>query len=105
MKAADILKNKKAWTAIIILIALSPIFGVILSDLVGYHEPLDIASEAIGLSERDISEQINWTPLFDYSVPGLPAELGYAVAGAIGVLTILGVGYAMLKIVERGKKV
>jgi len=103
MKAENLFKNRKAWIAIIVLLIISPIFGVILADMVGYHEPLDVAAEAIGLT--DISEQINWTPFFDYSIPGLPAEIGYIIAGAIGVAIIAIIGYGMLKIAEkrRGK--
>lgn len=74
-----------------ILILISPICGVILADMVGYHEPLDLAAESLGL--QDLSEQINWTPFYDYSVPGLPAEIGYIISGFIGVAIILIIGY------------
>ncbi|MHC1627282.1 MAG: PDGLE domain-containing protein [Candidatus Nezhaarchaeales archaeon] len=102
MKSKTLLKNKKAWITIIVLLIISPIFGVILADMVGYHEPLDVAAESIGLT--DVSEQINWTPLFDYSVPGLPAEIGYIVAGAIGIAIIAVIGYGMLKIAEKRRE-
>ncbi|RLE74139.1 MAG: cobalamin biosynthesis protein, partial [Thermoprotei archaeon] len=62
--------SKKAIILTFILVIISPIFGVILADMVGYHEPLDLAAESLGL--EDISEETNWTPFFDYTVPGLP---------------------------------
>ena len=86
--------GRKLLVTLIILTLLSPICGVILADLVGYHEPLDVAAETIGL--EDISEQINWTPLFDYGIEGIPAEIGYIISGFIGLGIILGVGYLLL---------
>ncbi|MEM0233470.1 MAG: hypothetical protein QXP47_00475 [Candidatus Nezhaarchaeales archaeon] len=102
---STLIKSKKTWITVIVLLILSPIFGVVLADIVGYHEPLDLAAEAIGL--RDISEEITWTPFFDYSVPGLPAEIGYVISGAIGVIAITVIGYGILKMAEKreGRKV
>ncbi|MGC8850367.1 MAG: PDGLE domain-containing protein [Candidatus Bathyarchaeia archaeon] len=74
----------------VLLVLVSPLFGVFLADMVGYHEPLDVAAEALRL--RDLTEAINWTPLMDYTVPGLPAGLGYVVSGLIGIGVILAVG-------------
>lgn len=76
------------------LLLISPLFGVFLSEIIGYHEPLDIAAEIIGL--KDISEEINWTPFYDYTVPGLPQELGYVVSGLIGVLAVIVLGHLVL---------
>ncbi len=84
---------------ILILVFISPIFGVLLADMVGYHEPLDVVAEALNLP--DLTELINWTPLLDYTIPGLPAEAGYAVAGLVGILIILGIGFLLSKIVGR----
>lgn len=95
------IKSRKAWITIIVLLIVSPLFGVTLSDMVGYHEPLDLAAEAIGLC--DVSEEITWTPLYDYKVPGLPYEVGYAVSGVVGVLAIVAIGYGILKASERRK--
>ena len=78
---------KKGYIITVILVIISPVFGVILADVVGYHEPLDVAAESLGLNE--FTEQINWTPFLDYSVPGLPDEVGYIVAGFIGIIVIL----------------
>ncbi len=93
--------GKKALIAIIVLVLISPLFGVILADIVGYHEPLDVAAEKLGL--RDISEEIDWTPFYDYTVPGLPDTIGYIVAGFIGVGIILGIGYLLLRIAGKRK--
>mgnify|MGYP005633655241 CR=1 FL=1 len=67
--------------------------------MVGYHEPLDVAAEALDLS--DLTESINWTPLLDYTVPGLPADLGYIIAGFIGVGVILLVGFILNRLVKQ----
>jgi len=89
--------SRKSLLTITALIIISPIFGVILADMVGYHEPLDIAAEKLGL--EDISEEINWTPLFDYSVPGLNPVVGYIISGFIGVSIILAIGYTLTKLI------
>lgn len=88
--------SKKAIILTFILVIISPIFGVILANMVGYHEPLDLAAESLGL--EDISEEINWTPFFDYTVPGLPDVIGYIIAGFIGVFVVLGLGIGLSKI-------
>jgi cobalt/nickel transport protein len=75
---------------LVIIILVSPIFGVILADIVGFHEPLDIAAEKIEL--HDLSEDINWTPFFDYTIPKLSQVVGYIVSGFLGIGVILGVG-------------
>lgn len=77
----------------------SPLFGVLLADVVGYHEPLDVAAEALNL--QDLTESINWTPLMDYTVPGLPAELGYIISGLIGVGIILGLSLIFKRIIVK----
>lgn len=93
------LTSRKALLAILILILISPIFGVILADMVGYHEPLDIAAEVLNLAE--LTETINWTPLLDYAVPGMPAELGYVIAGLLGIAIILGIYLTLTRLVKR----
>lgn len=92
----------KTLLVIITLIIISPIFGVILADMVGYHEPLDVAAEMLGL--HDISEKINWTPFFDYTIPGLDPVIGYIVSGFIGVAIIYLIGYVIRKLVSGGGK-
>lgn len=90
---------KTSYIVIIILLIISPFFGVILADIVGYHEPLDIAAETLGL--EDITDSLNWTPLIDYSIPGLPDEIGYIIAGIIGVTIILLIGYTIHTLVKK----
>jgi cobalt/nickel transport protein len=79
-------KLRKAYLVVALLLAASPLF-LVLSDMVGYHEPLDLAAELLGL--KDVSEEVNWTPFFDYTVPGLPPALGYVVAGAVGTALVV----------------
>jgi len=77
---------RRSYIAIIILVLISPLFGVIGANIVGYKEPLDLAAEMIGIEE---SEPL-WSGIFpDYTVPGLPDELGYIVAGFVGVSLLL----------------
>ena len=75
---------------LVIIILVSPIFGVILADLAGFHEPIDIAAEKIKL--HDLSKDMNWTPFFDYTIPGLSPEMGYIISGLLGIAIILGIG-------------
>jgi len=93
--------SRRALSAIIVLIVVSPVFGVWLADIVGYHEPLDVAAEALGL--EDVTESLNWTPFLDYTVPGLPASVGYAVAGFMGVAIILLVGFGLSRLLKGGR--
>jgi len=93
--------SRKTLFTVIVLIIVSPVFGVILADAVGYHEPLDVAAEMLNL--EDITEDINWTPFLDYTVSGLPDVLGYIVSGFIGVGVILGLGYVLKYLVSRRK--
>lgn len=85
--------SKKVFMIIISLILMSPVFGIILAEITGFHEPLDIAAEMLNL--KDITEEINWTPLLDYTIPGLPNTLGYIISGFIGVGLILLLGYVL----------
>ena len=95
--ARDPISVRKCLIATLITIAVSPVFGVILADIIDYHEPLDIAAEALHLP--DLTESINWTPFIGYTVPGLTAETGYFVAGLMGVGVILGLGYIFKRLV------
>jgi len=90
---------RKALMIILILVFISPVFGVILADMIGYHEPLDVAAENLNLP--DLTDMINWTPFVDYSVPGLPDELGYILAGILGISIILVIGVIINSVVKR----
>lgn len=87
---------KKGLLLALILVLISPIFGIYLSDLVGYREPLDLAAEMLGL--QDYTERINWTPFLDYTVPGLPDWAGYVISGLIGIMIIFGLGMLVIKV-------
>jgi len=91
--------SKRVLLFVALLVLISPVFGVILSEAVGYHEPLDIAAEEVGL--EDITEKVNWTPFLDYTVPGLPDTIGYIVAGFIGVCAVLALGLGVAKLAGR----
>ncbi|MBS7612172.1 cobalamin biosynthesis protein [Candidatus Bathyarchaeota archaeon] len=90
---------KKTVVLILMLIVVSPIFGVLLADMFGYHEPLDVAAEALNLP--DLTELMNWTPFLDYTIPELPAGVGYIIAGFIGVFIILSLGVLLSRMVRR----
>jgi len=86
--------HKKLITAIIIMALVSPLFGVIGAELVGYHEPLDVAAEMLHLHEAKLP---NWTPFADYTVPGLPDTIGYIISAFIGVGVILVIGWLLAR--------
>lgn len=83
---------------IIIMLLLSPIFGIVLAEMLGYQEPIDLAARRLGL--RDITELVNWTPLIGYTFPGLPDWLGYVISGFIGVIIILSLGYILKNLIS-----
>ena len=95
-------RHKKALLAIAVLLVVSPLFGVVGAELVGYHEPLDVAAERLGLEEAGL-----WSGLLpDYTVPGLPEDwaglsVGYIISGLVGVAIILAIGLALLAIVKK----
>lgn len=89
---------KNALILAVILILISPIFGVILADMVGFHEPLDVAAEELHLP--DWTENFNWTPFLDYTIPGLSVEMGYIIAGFFGFAIILGIGLVLKKLLK-----
>ena len=93
-----LLRHRGALLATLALVVVSPIFGVYLAGLVGYHEPLDIAAELLGL--RETTEEVNWTPFLDYTVPGLPDWLGYIVSGLLGVAVVLALGYLLVALLR-----
>jgi len=77
---------RRAYIIIIVLVVLSPLFGVIGAELVGYREPLEVAAEKVGLEE---SEPL-WSGILpDYTFPGLNDVIGYVIAGFIGVAILL----------------
>ena len=88
----------KALLVIVVLAIISPVFGVILADAVGYHEPLDVAAETLGLKEEDIE----WgSPLPDYSVPGLDPVTGYIRSGIVGAAVVFGIAYLLSRVSKK----
>ncbi|MEM2021025.1 MAG: PDGLE domain-containing protein [Zestosphaera sp.] len=87
--------SSKVILALGVLLLVSPLFGVIMAEVIGYHEPLDLVAEELGLSELEVE----WTPLRDYTFPGLPDWLGYIISGALGLLLILLTGYVLRLVV------
>lgn len=92
-------KYRKAVLLTLALVIVSPVFGIYLANLVGYHEPMDIAAEMLGLKEK--TEEVNWTPFLDYTVPGLPDWLGYILSGLIGAAAVFALGYFCVSCVAR----
>lgn len=90
---------KKGLLLALFLVLISPIFGVYLSGLMNYREPLDVAAEMLDL--QDYTERINWTPFLDYKVPGLPDWAGYVISGLIGILIIFGLGMLIIRVKGR----
>lgn len=100
---------KKLYIFLALMALVSPVFGVWLANLVGYHEPLDVAAEKINelanetlhtVILQDVSDQMNWTPLKDYTVPGLPDWLGYIISAYIGLAVFI----ALWLVARRVKK-
>lgn len=92
---------KRSLLIILILLFVSPLFKIYLANIVGYHEPLDITGELLDL--KDISDEINWTPFKDYTVPGLPDWLGYIISGALGILIIMLIGSLVKTFMKRDR--
>jgi len=95
-----VMLSRRQIVVLAVLLLVSPILGVILANMLGYAEPLDHVAEALNLSEW---EEFNWTPLRDYTFPGLPDWAGYIVAGIIGVVVILLMGFALQRVVVRSR--
>ncbi|MDK2794954.1 MAG: cobalt/nickel transport system permease protein [Archaeoglobaceae archaeon] len=93
-RRADLLEKKEVGKASFVLIAgliaLSPVFAY-LAEEVGYSEPLENAAEMLGLEENPIYESI----FPDYTIPGLDPYTGTLISGAIGVLIVLLLAYAV----------
>lgn len=92
-------RYRRAIMAIVLLVLVSPLFGIVLAERLGYTEPLEVAAEKLGLHEHPVWE---WSPLADYTFPGLPDTLGYIVSGLIGVALIILVGLALARLTGFG---
>jgi cobalt/nickel transport system permease protein len=93
-RRAELLEKKEVGKASFVLlaalIALSPVFAY-LAESVGYSEPLENAAKILGLEENPIYEGL----LPDYSIPGLDPYAGTLISGAVGVLIVLALAYAV----------
>ena len=88
----------KALVLIGVIILTSPVFGIILSDRVAFHEPLELTAEELGL--QDSTEDLNWTPFLDYTVPNLLPEMGYILTGFLGIGLILVIGKILVRVLK-----
>ncbi len=89
---------KRSIIVILLLLLASPLLGIVIASRIGYREPLDIVAEKLGLEEK----AIEWSPLRDYSFPGLPDTIGYIVSGLVGVVIIIGIGLFLSKKIVSG---
>lgn len=86
--------TRRTMMVLLFLLIISPFFGVIGANLVGYREPLELALEQLGIEE---SEPI-WAGFFpDYTVPGLNDVVGYIISGVIGLGIFLLPAYFMIR--------
>jgi len=92
--------SRRQIVVLAVLLLVSPVFGVVLANTLGYAEPLDHVAEVLNLSEW---EEFNWTPLKDYTFPGLPDWAGYIVSGIIGVVVILLIGFILQTVAVRSR--
>jgi cobalt/nickel transport system permease protein len=84
--------GKTALAVIAAMIVVSPLFAYA-AELVGYSEPLENAAEMLGLSENPIYEGL----LPDYTVPGIDPYTGTLIAGIVGTVIVLALGYVMAR--------
>jgi len=92
------LASRRWLILVLVLVVVSPLFGVIGAEIVGYHEPLDLAveraCEKLGIEPPDVSY---WSGLLpDYTVPGLNDVVGYIISGLVGVAILL-IPYAVVR--------
>ncbi len=90
--------KRKHLLLLTVLVIVSPVFGVWLAEALNYAEPLDHVAKALNLTEW---EWLEWTPLKDYSIPGLPDWLGYIISGFIGLAAVIALGYLLKLYVSR----
>ncbi len=84
--------------ALLVMILLSPFFAWA-AEVVEYAEPLENAAEHLGAMEYEYAIISGVLP--DYTVPGANPYASTLVAGAVGCLIVLGLGWIMGKALER----
>ncbi|MEM1593032.1 MAG: energy-coupling factor ABC transporter permease [Archaeoglobaceae archaeon] len=82
--------GKVPFVLIGLMIVLSPVFAY-LAEEVGYSEPLENVAEFLGLEENTINPGL----LPDYTIPGLDPYIGTLLSGAIGVLIVFMLSFAV----------
>lgn len=94
VRRAEILEKgevgKIPYAIVGLMIILSPAFAY-LAEEVGYSEPLENAAEVLGLEEITINPGI----FPDYTIPGLDPYMGTLISGAIGVLIVFLLSFAV----------
>lgn len=89
--------SKKLILVLVMLIIVSPIFGVILPEMLQSEEFIESLAE---IAEPVLQIHYN-APLKDYTIPGFPEWVGYMVSSAIGLVIIVLVYYTIAKIMEK----
>jgi hypothetical protein len=91
-------KWRGALIAILVMILVSPFFAWA-AEAVGYAEPLENAAEHLGAMEHEYAIISGVLP--DYTIPGADPYASVMVAGAVGCLIVLGLGWIMGKVLKR----
>lgn len=89
---------KGALIAILVMILVSPFFAWA-AEVVDYAEPLENAAEHLGAMEYEYAVISGVLP--DYTIPGGNPYASTIVAGIVGCLMVLGLGWIMGKALER----
>lgn len=88
--------SRKVVLVTAILIIISPIFGVVLPDLLQSEEYIESLAEGL---EPVIAVEY-WTPFKEYTIYGLPEWLSYMISAILGYAIILTIYYAILRFVK-----
>jgi hypothetical protein len=91
-------KWRGAFIAILVMILVSPFFAWA-AEAVDYAEPLENAAEHLGAMEYEYAIISGVLP--DYTIPGTNPYASTIVAGVVGSLIVLGLGWIMGKVLER----
>jgi hypothetical protein len=89
---------KGALIAILVMILVSPFFAWA-AEVVDYAEPLENAAEHLGAMEYECAIISGVLP--DYAIPGANPYASTIVAGVVGSLIVLGLGWITGKVLER----
>lgn len=94
VRRSDLLEKKEVgkvpYVIIALMIVFSPVFAYF-AELVEYSEPLENAAEILGVEEEVINPGI----FPDYTIPGMDPYIGTFLSGAVGVLIVLILAFAV----------